>query len=1197
MRHVPTSLYIDTEFFKRNNLRFDTKPFTVLKETFSPKGLRLLVPEMMKRELLRHFRRKAVEAAGQIIEAHKNYPVNKLDLAELPTQMEIEAKCFEEMNRQWSEFKDHFVVENLPIVGNLEDVVDWYFGIHPPFSEKKQKEFPDAFIISALENHHKQHHANIAVISADGDFSQACASRHYFWHFDDLNKYTEAFQPELSGEERLPGNIDPTKPITTEDLTELKAILTRGSQVTPIEIDRVMKLLEGKGSNYDYFFQNADNAVWLNPLSGKGYFDSPPEATETTEGYIDVPWWPPLDYLIRIFDAAPTEVMDIISEIPDTDNFRILEGIFQIVLKADSADAVLRFSRFITSYIENCRWGQDHIISFLNKSYIFDSQLSEFTPALILKVVEFRKDPREQEKELWRKDNSEALDTLLVPAPRFDDWEYQQILEKGVRPLAEHEPYQVARILIDAVASMIRQGMHQQDFNKGVDQDSSEIWCQKLNIPNPGYQDIQGSLAQTLTYACEQVYQQAEGSIDALDQALRNHRWMVFRRLRQHLYASYPNEQTLPWIREQILGHEDYSRWEHHYEFQLMIRTSSDCFGPRLLSEDEKEEIFDNILSGPSKEVYREWMEERYSNEAFTKRQRNFHRKQLRPFVALLSGEVRDYFDELEGEIHAEDVTDDSYLLYSMGTGGPVRYKSPKSIEDLQTLTDEELIYYLNEWDQEHQDKDNWLIEINIDALAGVFQSLFKEQVVHDGQRLTFWMTSRDRITRPVYVAAILKVMLELAKEKNFDNLDQWIEFCGWVLLHPAPARVEGQPEPREESRDHPDWSGSRRAVVDFIDACVSKDIEAPVSARDGLAKLLQQVCTQPDWRLDHDRPVLLNQNSPITEAINNTRSRAIESLVGFGFWIRRSLPEDHLSEVIGILTKRITDDAEIPLTRPEHALLGMHFGNLYHFNRDWATKYQENFFPQENESVWWDAFGSYLRFNEPAMPAFEILQDEFQYAIANLKTLSTKNDNRGRLVNRLGQHLFTYYLWEVYPLVGDDESLLERFYAKTNDDRARWADLFDYIGRSLRISEKNLDQELIDRIIDFFNWRHEVAEPMELRKFTFWLKAECLDPDWRLLSYLKILDLGQGSAGEISLQVKYLIQFLPDYLALVVECFAKITDFMNQGIQIHIPTDEAKTILKAGLNADDQEIQKNAERARENLLLSSRFTFLDIDH
>ena len=41
------------------------------------------------------------------------------------------------MNRQWSEFKKHFVVESLPIVGNLENVIDWYFDVLPPFSEKK----------------------------------------------------------------------------------------------------------------------------------------------------------------------------------------------------------------------------------------------------------------------------------------------------------------------------------------------------------------------------------------------------------------------------------------------------------------------------------------------------------------------------------------------------------------------------------------------------------------------------------------------------------------------------------------------------------------------------------------------------------------------------------------------------------------------------------------------------------------------------------------------------------------------------------------------------------------------------------------------------------------------------------------------------------------------------------------------------
>ena len=249
MRHVPTSLYIDTEFFKRQGLRFDTKAITALTGTFAKGGLRLLVPAIMERELYRHFAREAEKVANTVTNAHKAYPVNNLALVELPSREELKAKCFAEMNREWSSFKEHFIVENLPIAGNLENVVDWYFEICPPFSEKKPKEFPDAFIISALDQYHKQHHANIAVIGFDGDFSQACASRRYILYFPDLEKYIEAFQPELSGKERLPGDVDFTKPIVTEDLTELKAILARGNQVTPIEIERGMQVVERSGSN------------------------------------------------------------------------------------------------------------------------------------------------------------------------------------------------------------------------------------------------------------------------------------------------------------------------------------------------------------------------------------------------------------------------------------------------------------------------------------------------------------------------------------------------------------------------------------------------------------------------------------------------------------------------------------------------------------------------------------------------------------------------------------------------------------------------------------------------------------------------------------------------------------------------------------------------------------------------------------
>jgi hypothetical protein len=957
-------------------------------------------------------------------------------------------------------------------------------------------------------------------------------------------------------------------------------------------IEKVLSSVK-KETDRQYFFSRLKNPLWVGPLRERGYFNNPPGMKQLPDGYVQYPHWPELSYLAAIAEEATDQVVEIILSLPKTDNPRVYDDVLAIALKLEGQKSAELLPKLI-EYIELDNLFLAHRYPELLQLWTDQGNIDEALEIAKL-LVFFREDPRTRDKQQLRKKKPNSWGTSLEPAPPFHQWEYQQILEKGVRPLAEHKPYLVARLLIDAVASMIRLGMHPEDFEKARDQDYSEIWCPRLDKPDRDYQDVKEVLVQTLTYACEQVYSKAPESIDALDQALRNHRWRVFKRLRRHLYALYPNDQTLPWIREQILGRDDFSKSEHHYEFQLMIRKASEHFGPQLLSEDERKSIFDTILSGPSKETFREWMGESYSNEAFQERQRYFHRLQLRPFSALLSGDVRRYFDELEGEAQAKAVTDDSYSPYGRVTGGTVSYRSPKSVEDLESLTDEELLAYLNDWDEEHRDKDNWLVEINIFALVGVFQSLFKEKIVHDGERLSFWITNRDRIARPIYVAAMLKAMLELVKEKNFENLEQWIEFCAWVLLHSDSVRVEGQPEPRDESQDHPDWGSSRQAVVDFIDACVNKDTDAPVSARNGLADLLQKVCSQFDWRLDHDRPVLPNRDDPITEAINNTRSRALESLVNFGFWVRRHLPTDNLPEVTDILAKRIADDTEISLTRPEHALLGMHFGNLCALNRDWAAQQREIFFPQGNESIWRDAFGSYIRFNRPVKLVFEILRGEFEYAIDNLNTLTAEKDSGKKLVDRLGQHLFIYYLWEVYPLAGD-ESLLEPFYDKTNDDRKRWAQLFDHIGLSLKNSGRHLDKALTDRIIAFFDWRFEVAEPLELQKFTFWLKAECLDPDWRLQSYSKILNLKRGKDAELSLQVRALNKLLPDHLGLVVECFAKITDSMDQGTQMYISTDEAKAILKAGFNADAPKIRDNAERARENLLRLGRFDYLDVE-
>ena len=174
--------------------------------------------------------------------------------------------------------------------------------------------------------------------------------------FPSLDEYIKAFEAELTSEDLESSmRLILPRPITTEDLTELQAILGRGNEVTSIEVERVLNLLRSRGTNYDYFFTHAKDGVWLEPLISNGYFDNPPDSEETPDGDYRAPFWPPLNYLVRVCETMPERVLEILENLPETSNPHILEDIVDVVLKADSVEAVDRLSSRILSFVENVR--------------------------------------------------------------------------------------------------------------------------------------------------------------------------------------------------------------------------------------------------------------------------------------------------------------------------------------------------------------------------------------------------------------------------------------------------------------------------------------------------------------------------------------------------------------------------------------------------------------------------------------------------------------------------------------------------------------------------------------------------------------------------------------------------------------------------------------------------------------------------
>ena len=981
--------------------------------------------------------------------------------------------------------------------------------------------------------------------------------------------------------------FDLLAPITAQDQQEIQTILAL-SERSESDVERMIFLIERRGTNFAFFFDHANDASWLPILSARGYFAHPPDAEPTSDGGVSFPWWWPIHYLATVSAEAPDAVIELVLQLPKVDNGRVHANILDIALRLHGE----RSAKLQPKILEGIKYQLfPRRYADLLAHWAAEQQIrAGLKLARIL--VKFSVDPDSKRKQKRRKKNPRDFTTLLTPRPRFDQLDYREILERGVRQLAEKEPYQVSHILIGATDRMIRLRMHPEDIDQSKGEDFSEIWCPRLDEQENNYHDVRGTLVHTLRFACEQVFEKSPESITSLDDALRKQRWKIFTRLRHHLFTLHLNEQTKPWLREAILAYEGYARWDYHYELQRMIRCACEHFGAALLTQKEFTRIFDTILSGPSKADFQEWIGRQFTEEEFTQRQRHFHRTQLEPFASILFGKYAGYFQQLEAD---GQIPDAAYRTDDDGKSVIVPRLSPRSPEAIANLTDERLLVYINEWQEEQRDTDDRSVVINIEALAEAFQTVFQDMIIPNACRLRFWIDNRERIERPIYVRAMIAAMQENVKAKDFGKLSEWLTFCEWVLTHPDQKREEGYGNGlSEKSREHPHWHDARRAVGDFIGTCIAEDVDVPVSAREHLTKLLDLLCTQFDWRLDADAPVLSNRSNRIdqlAEAINNTRSRALQSLANFCFWLRGHDPEADISEVTTILEKRFAPETEYPLSLPERAMLGLQYQHIFNFDKAWATEHKIDFFPQGDLSAWMEAFDNFLRYNRPFKPVFEILRDDFELA---LKDAKRQERLHGELVDPLGRHVFLYYLWDTYPLRGET-SLLERYYQET--ERAQWGNVFDYVGRVLRDSGRQLDPALKDRAMQFVSWRLEDKEPTELEHFASWLEAECLDPDWRLGTYSSILKVVQSKGMRLFDALTTLVSLLPDHTAKVVECFAKMTAAALESDTLYmIQSDQAETILRAGRQSSDREVRNNTEHAYDNLLRGGRSNFLDLD-
>lgn len=215
MFQYPIAVTIDTNIL--DAAKYDLSEgstLQLLKKYVDDGTIKVVLSNIVVRESKKHLAKQVKKVCSiarnmrtDVLKESTEHLINHLGLNRL---LEI-TKDKDSLVKKSEELFDNFIKEiNAEILGtdliNLDRIIDDYFEINPPFenSEKKRKEFPDAFIAEQLRKRFSETE-DVAIVSNDKGFKSACKDiqNHSLFSslgelFDAINKEKEEYTETIS---------------------------------------------------------------------------------------------------------------------------------------------------------------------------------------------------------------------------------------------------------------------------------------------------------------------------------------------------------------------------------------------------------------------------------------------------------------------------------------------------------------------------------------------------------------------------------------------------------------------------------------------------------------------------------------------------------------------------------------------------------------------------------------------------------------------------------------------------------------------------------------------------------------------------------------------------------------------------------------------------------------------------------------
>jgi hypothetical protein len=878
--------------------------------------------------------------------------------------------------------------------------------------------------------------------------------------------------------------------------------------IRPELVKEAVDYIRVRTANYEYFFERLDSIDWIGPLREYGFFRQPPAPTREGDS-ISFPFWPEARFLAKTAEIEPAIVLEVMLDLPDTDNIRVHWDLLDAAIKLPALLAA-RWARKETKWVDQQQFLDALLTEKLGALAVHLASGGEQEAGITLVRALLQVLPPKKIGKTPSTEEERFALSLREARARFDEHIYEELLRKLVPELTKVLGLPALSLLCDMLSLAIEPSRHSETVR-----DHSHIWRPAVEEhPQNQIPSLKSSLTTAARDAAEQISVTKEGLLGVIGLLQNQHPdWQIFSRIVLHLLRTR-GDDLRDQVRQALLDRKLFEDIDCRHEYVLLLRH---WFS--RLDEQEREQILTWMEAPPDVDAFISAMKDfdqtfrndhKVSEEDIASELRRWKFDRLSWLEDQLPESHRAEFDRLTEEFGHSKRKPSEFPSYTTTFVGP---SSPLPVGQLASLNVPEIVEYLRDWTPSER-----FMGPSREGLSGELT----KAVTQEPKRFASEAVRFQQL-HPTYVRALINGLRESLSKATFD-WEPVLRLAAWVVEQKDKKSEEKTPYWTEEDQD---WSWSRGAIAHFIETALAQaEVSIPFEARDAVWRILDRLSWDVDPTPEREAKKNGSNYDFATISINATRGQAMHAVIRYALWVRKNTSAgsengfDDMNEVRSVLDQHLDVSKDPSLAI--RSVYGRWFPWLHSLDPRWATENASRIFPKGKKLLlyWEAAWSSYLWFCSPYDEILTVLQAEHREAIERIRQTKQSNDPP-RWESNLAGHLMAYY-WRGRIGLNTTDELVAMFFSKAPGNVRGYA--LETIGRWLFHLKEPLDAAVASRLKKLWKWRLDTAKHSskpgdyapEIVAFGWWFRSGVFGETWLIRQLQTVLEITAKGESKI---------------------------------------------------------------------------------